>query len=455
MAKRLLLPLGLALILSIRLALLVPAVSRPERSLLTDSQGYLDLAEGLRTRGVFEAPAFVESIRTPGYPVFLAIVQSVTGREVAPVIVVQVLLSIAVAGMVYLTGAQAAGPSVGWAGAFLWALNPNGLFWSFTIMSESLFAFLLAGSLLLVVLALRRDSLGMYGLGGLALGLATLVRPIGIYLIPCWFVVLLLEGLRRHGLRRGWRAAAVLGLVAYGLVFAWAARNYMAHGEFFFSKTTGVTLRSYMLARALADARGVSRSEAAQVMSDSTDLAVLARQIFSESPWSYPRVIAAGIARTALGTEVDTWLFLFGLRGTGQGLLTSLLKGDVAEAMAAVARLFAPRALALSGWLLLWGGLYAIGAWLAAIVGWIRKHANLDSTGATAHWLAALSAIYLVVVPLANGDARFRAPVDPLLAFLAGVLWLNWRGLGWRAAVPRRSPAPMPPRFPREGDESP
>lgn len=427
-ARRLLIPALLGLLLSVRLALLIPAVTAPERSLTTDSQGYLDLAESLRTKGTFEADEYTESIRTPGYPLFLAAVQSVFGGTVVPAIVVQVLLSVSVAGILFLTGARAASTSVGWAAAFLWALNPNSLFWPFTILSETLFAFLLAVCLLLVVLAMRRHSLWLHAFGGLVLGMAVLVRPIGIYLIPVWMAVLVAHGVRQHGWRRGWRAAGALGLAAYSLVFAWSARNLLAHQEFYFSKTQGVTLRNYVLARALADARGLSRSEASQMIGDTSDLGELTRQIFAESPWSIPRVIAGGVVRTALGTEAETWLSLFGLPGTSRGLVTSLLAGDLGQVKSALAGLFASRADALSSLLVIWGGGYALAAWLAAMVGWLRNHARLDWTGGTAHWLAALSTVYLVAAPLANGDARFRMPVDPLLAFLAAVIFLGRRG---------------------------
>lgn len=432
--SRLLTPALLVLFLSIRLVLLIPAMTSPDRSLLPDSQGYLDLAESLRTKGTFEAGEYTEEIRTPGYPLFIAAVHSLTGPAVGPVVVAQALLSVGVAGIVYLTGVRAAGRSVGWAAAFLWALNPNSIFWPFTILSETIFAVLLAGSLLASVLALRSGSLKLHAVGGLVLGMAVLVRPIGIYLIPCWFVVLLIQGLRQRGWRLGWRPAGVLAVMAYSLVFAWESRNYFVRGEFFFSKTPEVTLRSYVLARALADARGVSRSEASQMISDTANLADLAGQIFAESPWSIPRVIVGGIVRTALGTEPETWLSRFGLPGSSRGLLTSILSGDWAQAKAALPGLFASRQNSLFGVLVMWGGLYALGVWLAALVGWLRFHSRLDWTGATAHWLAALSALYLVATPLANGDARFRMPVDPLLAFLGGVAWLGWRGLGRRHA---------------------
>ena len=432
----------LLLLLSVRLALLIPAAAYPERRMISDSWGFLDLAVSLRTRGTFEADEYTEEIRTPGYPIFVAALLGLEGPDLTLVIVGQVLLSAGVAGMLYLAGIRTAGASVGWAAAFLWAVNPNSIFWPFMVMSETLFAIVLAGSLLCVVLAMRRGSLWLYAVSGLALGMAVLVRPIGIYLIPVWFVILLVRGVRMQGRLTGWRSAAILAALAYGLVFAWQARNALVHGEFFLSKTTGVTLRSYVLARALADARGISRSDAAQMIPETADLGEVARQIFAESPWSFPKVIVGGIIRTALGTEAETWLSLIGLRGPSQGLLTSVLSGDFAKARIALSGLFASRENASYTVVFLWGGLYAAVAWGSALLGWLRNHRRLDSVGATTHWLAALSALYLLAVPLANGDARFRMPLDPLLAFLAGMAWLGWRGFGRRKAAADAQPSP-------------
>jgi len=210
----------LLLLLSARIALLIPAAAYPERRMISDSWGYLDLAVSLRTRGAFEADEYTEEIRTPGYPLFVAALLGVEGPDLTLVIVGQVLLSAGVAGMLYLAGIRAAGASVGWAAAFLWALNPNSIFWPFVVMSETLFAILLAGSLLCVVLAMRRGSLWLYAVSGLALGMAVLVRPIGIYLIPAWFVILLIRGVSIQGWRVGWRSAAILAALAYGPVFA-------------------------------------------------------------------------------------------------------------------------------------------------------------------------------------------------------------------------------------------
>ena len=420
----------LILLLSVRLATLIPVVANPERSLTTDSRGYLDLAESLRTSGTLQSPdQHTEGIRTPGYPLFIAAVQWLAGPGVAPVIVAQVLLSIGVAGLLFLLGVRVGGNSVGWAAAFLWAMNPNSIFWPFLILSEALFAGLLVGCLLLVVLALDRGSWWLMTAAGILLGFAILVRPIGIYLIPLWFAVLLFRGVRRDGWGRAWRAPAVLGIAAYALVFAWSVRNYAVHGEFYYSKVSGSTIRSFILAPALADARGISRSEAAPLIPVTGDPATILAEIFAESPWSIPKVLAAGFLRTALGTEAETWLGLYGLPGASQGLLGSLLRGELTRIVGVVRGIFSSWQTTLYWALVLWGAAYAVTAWGAAIIGWVRKHGRLGWVGGTAHWLAAWTTVYLVAVPLSNGDARFRMPVDPLLAFLAGIAFLGWAGL--------------------------
>lgn len=423
---------ALGLLLSLRLLLLIPALENSHAGITTDSIGYMDLAQSLLADGSFDSDEHTETMRTPGYPLFIAAAQWLAGPGVEAVVVAQVLLFLGVTGLLFRLGDLTAGRSVAWAAAFLWALNPNSMFWPLVILSETLFATLLVASLLASVLALRRRSMWLILVAGVLLSLAVVVRPIGIYLVPLWSLVFLVRGARWEGWARGWRGAAIMCVAGFSLVFAWSARNYAVRGEFFFSKISGSTLRSFILARALADARGISRSDAAELISISSNMAAVATEIFTESPWSIPRVVFGGVARTALGTEAETWLHLVGLSGTGKGLLGFLLVGDMTSALEVVRGALRQRDQALYWALFAWGALYAVVAWLAAFAGWVRNRRRLDWVGETGHWLAALSVLYLVVSPLATGDARFRIPADPLLAFLAGIAFLRGPSLASR-----------------------
>jgi hypothetical protein len=96
------------------------------------------------------------------------------------------------------------------------------------LMAESLFTLLVVSAMLLLAVAVRRESWGWLLAAGLATGLAALTRPIGQAIVPVALGLPLLLGLP------DWRAGARrIGLVALGVAVVlgpWAVRNANTHG---------------------------------------------------------------------------------------------------------------------------------------------------------------------------------------------------------------------------------
>ena len=79
----------------------------------SDQDGYRRLGQVLATTGKFtrfpDAPAFVpEVIRTPAYPVFVAVIYRLFGVGQTPVAVAQIALFVAICILVYLIGRRVA-----------------------------------------------------------------------------------------------------------------------------------------------------------------------------------------------------------------------------------------------------------------------------------------------------------------------------------------------------------
>src|SRR5437763_9921752 len=91
---------GLAVVTGAALALRLAFALRPPPFLTPDSQGYFlpgwELAHGLGF-----SP---ELRRTPGYPLFIALVVFVVGEDLRGLALAQHLLGIATAGMAYMLG---------------------------------------------------------------------------------------------------------------------------------------------------------------------------------------------------------------------------------------------------------------------------------------------------------------------------------------------------------------
>jgi hypothetical protein len=51
--------------------------------------------------------------------------------------------------------------------------------------------------------------------------------------------------------------------------------------------------------------------------------------------------------------------------------------------------------------------------------------------------LCGITVLYFIVIPGAAGQARFRIPIEPMLASMAGFGWLYLRGILRRAPIKR------------------
>ena len=146
------------------------------------------LAAGDGYRYGFEADQGLTAYYPPGYPLVLGgavwlarlvLPGTVSAFDVA--VWLNVALSVATIGLVFVLGRRLAGPAVGLVAAGIWAVWPNLVFHSGIVLTETLFLFLLV--LLLIVLLGDRRGAGRPGVArlvavGVLFGLVLLVRPV-------------------------------------------------------------------------------------------------------------------------------------------------------------------------------------------------------------------------------------------------------------------------------------
>jgi len=220
---RLALVAALVLGAAIRLAILWQTPGLGQQ--IVDEQQYSEIARNLVAgHGFGWGPGALTSIRPPLYPGLLAAVWSAAGSEnLQAVRVVQILLALGTAGLVYAIGTRVFGRAVGRVAAAISWLYPSLIFFNFLILTETLFIFLLM-AFLLAAIALVQTPRGWIAVAcGLSLGLAALPRsvlwPLPILLCP--MLALLIRAPLATRL-----ALPGLVLVGYTLVVApWAIRN--------------------------------------------------------------------------------------------------------------------------------------------------------------------------------------------------------------------------------------
>jgi 4-amino-4-deoxy-L-arabinose transferase-like glycosyltransferase len=421
--------LGLKLLiffLVFRLLLVGVTMMNPTGCVLPDSLEYLDLAETLRAKGRYtsQASADKDLLRPPGYPVFLATIQMLAGSNSAPVTLVQLVLSSLISWFLLLIGHVLGRPRVGIVAAWLHALSPNVALWSLTIMTETLFSFLLTAAVLFWLIHLESSKLHWLVMAGVGLGLASLVRPIGAYLVPLVAILTLILHWREAGSRKAIGFSTILLLGGMAILIPWGMRNWRVHGQFALSTVTRKTFVGFNLAYVLADVEGISRDEAVSELAEREDLLSLTFEILRQHPLEFVKTQIFGIARSLMGSETGTWSNVLGWRTwQGFGLLTRLFRGRVEEGMGGSTPISVDSEMFGLYVIYVYGLLHSavlLGLQFPAVT-WLRSRNRKDVEFLI---LVIVSVLYLLVIPGAAGQARFRVPAEPGLAILASYGWL-------------------------------
>ena len=224
----------------VRLTLLAAALFRAGSSgvFSIDTASYLIPGRNLLLHGRFVADGVPDLLRTPGYSLFLAIT-SLAGLPVAAAI--NVLVSVFSVLIVWRLGRVAFDDNrIALLAAWLFAFEPLSVFYSVSLLSETLFLALLLLSLERLAVFLRWHSLRVLAVAGFWLAAATLVRPASYYLPVALALGLFLVLAREHGLR--WKAPAVLLISVLPWLAAWQMRNWLETGYGRFSSAAEMNI---------------------------------------------------------------------------------------------------------------------------------------------------------------------------------------------------------------------
>lgn len=409
----------------------------------TDSSEYDQLARDLAATHQFVRNGAPEQVRTPLYPLFVALCYAAWGpRPWIPLLAQTLLLAAAMAFFVTVV-ARLAGRRVALATCALAAVEPLLLLFPLSLMSECLFlAFCLLGTGLLLR-TLGGGERGpcrwlRLGAAGAAYGLAVLTRPVAEYAVVILALVAWAAG-RRAGL--GARSSLAF-LAGSALVVApWVARNALTFGVVAVSPVGSYTLLDDYVAPAEAQRRSLPLDQVMASLADEAyawmardGIAPTAVDNWAESryagkvafhyitaePLLIARQCAIGVFRTAFGVATGSFRQLLGVPSNAGAFdlfayhdpwsLTRAWLAHVGPAEAALGLAFAAYNLVVYGLAAL-----AVVAVLRARPAWARRAGPLLAA-------CACLAIYFMLIDGPAGDARMRLPATPF--------YLVWAGAG-------------------------
>ena len=399
-----------------------------------DSTSYLRPAKALIESGTFSVAGHPELFRTPGYPLML-VPGLWIGHPELLAILLQILLSCATVWLLYLIARRISGSErTALLCAFLYSIEPVSVVYSSLLLSETLFTFLLVLFLYWLGRHLKSRSTVFLILSALSLTASAYVRPIGFFLpIPIGVFLLACLFLRPSRKMKGLVQVSLFVLICFLGTGLWQWRNWQVAGYSGFATVSAYNLYYFHAGPVIAKKEAIpfyryleeegwlkneayfSRHPEQQEWPLSKRMKYMTREglhTLTANPGIFISILASGMVRVLFDPDAVTYLKIYGLYPKEGGLLgLAVDKGIVA----AIGYMLKERPLLVAA--LVGFGLILLQYYLAGAALILRR----DLIGEEV-WLLLLVMGYLLVLSSgAIGLGRFRHPIMPGLAILAGL----------------------------------
>lgn len=419
----------LALALLLRVALLASTQGDLERAYEPDTVTYIEPAlRLLRGEGFID-----DGHRTPIYPFFIALIYKFFGEKDLPVIVAQIILSVSTVYLTFQIGRKLFSESTGLLAAFFLAISIESITLAIFLLTETLFTLLFLGSILAYLFFRESNKQIWIIASGILVGLSVLCRPIAAY-FPYFFIVLMLFDQAKANRER--LVKSCLYLISFLIVIVpWLLWNKSTIGIPTITTITNFNLLFYNAASLQANKSGIDIEVVRDEFQDLADRTLKVRHL-PDTPANRNEVnreLALNVIKSDplryiylhLSLDINNFLpsvtdltEIMGITVGGKGTLAVLNQDGL---IAAINHYFEDKA-----WL--------IGVFVPAIIFLVLLYiSDLIGTGFLIYerkWftLAAvlLPILYLMLIPGAPSNQRFRMPAMPFISLLAahGIIFL-------------------------------
>lgn len=227
----------LALIL--RLAFVIETQNTPVfENLFSDAQIYNNWAKGIVHSGdwVGNGPYFM----APAYPYFIAVVYSIFGESTELIRIIQVLLSTISIFFIYLIGRNLVSKSVGYISAGIAAIYSIFIFYSGSILSETLQLFFYLILYLLLTNKEKHTDYKHWLWIGFLIGIAALFRGNILLFVPAILIWLLIHSRKNEQIKKVFFKLTLFLIIGTSIpILPVTIRNYTVSNEFILLTSNG------------------------------------------------------------------------------------------------------------------------------------------------------------------------------------------------------------------------
>jgi hypothetical protein len=193
----------------------------------------------------------------------------------------------------------------------------------------------------------------------------------------------------------------------------------VVNGNFALTIETTRTFFAFNIARVLAEVEGISRTRAAAIFSETANPFGLTFDLFREYPFVFIRTQFEGMLRSTFGVATGAWgrLFAYPLELQGSlDIFSNLVSGHYTQLMARLGELVNSRDSLTLLCITILGLAHTLLSYIFGIGIFTSRNPARSSL-----LLIIVTIACLIIIPGAGGQSRFRIPLEPYIAILAGV----------------------------------
>jgi 4-amino-4-deoxy-L-arabinose transferase-like glycosyltransferase len=217
-----------------------------------DTASYVASASGLAKYGTFSVDGVPEIMRTPGYPMFLAVFIGLPYWELC-VVAAQCLITGLMAALTYKFAESLSGARAGYLAAIIFTISPLTAVYTSFILTERLASFFIALLYAAIFKFLKNPGTNSVVLAAAASVCGAFVRPAAMFLPYCVIAFIIICCVaRKISVPRIVAFTAVFSLISLAPIALWEHRNFQVSGYRGFSSISAMNLYFYNAAGVLA-----------------------------------------------------------------------------------------------------------------------------------------------------------------------------------------------------------